>query len=231
MGCNFRPAKSYYDPRFVCFNEAGWQNQKDFKQYIEKIWLPVRLSYNEDNKSKKSSRVVFVGNSLMHLFLPELIKKEFPTQNVTNRGIGGDMTETLLARIEEDVLVLSPSVIVIEIGGNDMIQGKCLSLIQRNFKSIIEIIHKKNASTRVIVMAVPPTKVRELNQIVPVHNLFLADFARKTKNVEYVEVWDDLRDPDELFLRDEFTRESGDKLHFNEKGYEVWGKKLRPLVP
>ena len=231
VGCSLRPSKDYYDPNFVCFNEPGWRNQKDFKQYIEKIWFPVRLLYSEDNKSKKSSRVVFVGNSLVHLFLPELIKKEFPNQSVTNRGIGGDMTETLLSRIQEDVLTLSPSVIVMEIGGNDMIQGKCLSLVQRNFQSIIETVHKKNPSIRVIVMAVPPTKVRELNQIVPVYNLFLSNFARKTKNVEYVEVWDDLRKPDELFLREEFVRDNGDKLHFNEKGYEIWGRKLRPLVP
>nr|WP_244310264.1 GDSL-type esterase/lipase family protein [Leptospira noumeaensis] len=190
----------------------------------------MRLLFAEDNSKIKRSDIVFVGDSLVHLFVPELIAKEFPGQSVTNRGIGGDITETLLSRIEDDVLILHPGTIVIEIGGNDFREGKCLSLVQNNLQSIIQKIHNKNRNIKIILLAVPPTRVKELNQIVPVYNLFLNQLARTTKNVEYVEVWDTMRNPDLPTLSEEYFRPNGDVLHFNEKGYELWGKKLRPYL-
>lgn len=228
--CKSSSKRDYFETNFQCFAEPGWRDNSNFKKYIEKAWLPTRLLYAEDNLKIKKSDIVFTGDSLVHLFLPDLMAKEFPGQSVTNRGIGGDMTETLLTRIEEDVLVLRPETIVIEIGGNDFIQGKCLSLVQNNLLSIIQKIHVRNRNTKIFLMAVPPTRVKELNQIVPVFNLFLNQVARTTSNVEYIEVWDKMRKTDSPTLSDEFIRPNGDSLHFNEKGYELWGKKLRPYL-
>lgn len=228
--CKSSSKRDYFDTSFQCFAEPGWRDDSNFKKYIEKAWLPTRLLYAEDNLKIKKSDIVFTGDSLVHLFLPDLMSKEFPGQSVTNRGIGGDMTETLLTRIEEDVLVLRPEKVVIEIGGNDFIQGKCLSLVQNNLLSIIHKIHSRNRNTKIFLIAVPPTRVKELNQIVPVFNLFLNQVARTTSNVEYIEVWDKMRKTDSPTLSDEFIRPNGDSLHFNEKGYELWGKKLRPYL-
>lgn len=228
--CKSSSKRDYFDTSFQCFAEPGWRDDSNFKKYIEKAWLPTRLLYAEDNSKIKKTDIVFAGDSLVHLFVPDLMAKEFPGQSVTNRGIGGDMTETLLSRIEEDALVLHPGKVVIEIGGNDFIQGKCLSLVQNNLLSIIQKIHSKNRNTKIFLLAVPPTRVKELNQIVPVFNLFLNQVARTTANVEYIEVWDSMRKIDSPTLRDEFIRPNGDSLHFNEKGYELWGKKLRPYL-
>ncbi|GBF42641.1 lipase/phospolipase [Leptospira ellinghausenii] len=228
--CKTTSKRDYFDSNFQCFAEPGWRDDVNFKKYIEKAWLPTRLLYAEDNTKIKHSEIVFTGDSLVHLFLPELMVKEFPGKSVTNRGIGGDMTETLLTRIDEDVLRLEPKTVVIEIGGNDFIQGKCLSLVQNNLLMIIKKIHSHNHQTRIFLIAVPPTRVKELNQIVPVYNLFLNQVARTTQNVEYIEVWDIMRKPDAPTLSEEFIRPNGDSLHFNEKGYELWGKKLRPYL-
>ncbi len=189
-----------------------------------------RLRYGQENQTIKQSKVVIVGNSLVVGFEPNLMRQELPGVPIVNRGIGGDMTESLLERIEEDVLVLSPQTIVIEIGGNDLIYGKCLSSTQKNIVSIVDTIHTKNPNTKIIFIAAPPTKVPELNRIVPIYNLFLSEFTKSRKNVIYVEVWNELRKPDAPSIGDEFVRPNGDPIHFNEKGYEVWGKKLRPLL-
>ncbi|XDD43474.1 SGNH/GDSL hydrolase family protein [Leptospira sp. WS60.C2] len=228
--CKTTSKRDYFDSNFKCFAESGWRDDANFKKYIEKAWLPTRLLYAEDNRKIKQSEIVFAGDSLVHLFLPDLMAKEFPGKSVTNRGIGGDMTETLLTRMEDDVLSLNPKIVVIEIGGNDFIQGKCLSLVQTHLLSIIKTIHSRNPQTRIFLLAVPPTRVRELNQIVPVYNLFLNQVARTTTNVEYIELWDMMRNPDSPTLSEEFIRPNGDSLHFNEKGYELWGKKLRPYL-
>lgn len=230
VGCRTTSKRNYFDSKFECYAESGWRDKDKFQKYIENAWLPTRLLYQSDNVNLKQSRIVFTGNSLVQLFVPELMQKEFPGERVVNRGIGGDMTETLLTRIEDDVLVLQPDIIVIEIGGNDMIQGKCLSIIQNNVLKIVEKIQASKPQTQIYFMAVPPTRVRELNQIVPVFNLFLNQIAYKYKNVKYIEVWDVMRDVDSPTLREEYIRPNKDPLHFNEKGYEVWGEKLRPYL-
>lgn len=227
--CRSRAVKDYHDKDFHCHNGPGLRNAEDFLKYKKLGWEPYRLVIQEENKKIGKAKVVLAGNSLIHLFLPELLEKEFPGKSVANRGIGGDMTDTLLDRIEEDVLSLDPSVVVLEIGGNDFIQGKCLPLVQQTHIAIIQRIHQKNPNTRVILLAIPPTLVPDLNRIVPIYNLFLSDYARKTKNVDYMELWDEFRDPQSPVLREEFVR-PGDPLHFNNRGYEVLGRKLRELL-
>ncbi|GBF50152.1 GDSL-like protein [Leptospira ryugenii] len=227
--CRTLRVKDYFHPDFTCLREAGWANQKDFKKYKE-LWTLKRIAFQADNQQTKQSRVVIVGNSLVFGFSPDLMKQELPGVNIVNRGIGGDMTETLLERIEEDVLSLSPEVVIIEIGGNDLIYGKCLSYSQDNTLAILDRIERKNPKTKVILIAVPPTLVPELNRIVPVFNLFLSETARNRKNVTYIEVWNEMRQKDAPVIDADFVRPNGDPIHFNERGYQVWGKKLRPLL-
>jgi len=228
--CRTLRVKDYFHPDFECQKDFGWKNSKDFQKYKNRFWIPNRLLIQEDNLRIKHAKNVIVGNSLVQGFTPDLLAKEFPGVNIVNRGIGGDMTETLLDRIEEDVLILNPQTVVIEIGGNDLIYSKCLSVTQNNIDLIVKKIHKKNANIKVIFLATPPTKVPELNKIVPIYNLFLSEFAQTHRNVTYVEVWNEMRKIDDTQIDDRFVRQNGDPIHFNEKGYEVWGKKLRPLL-
>lgn len=225
----YKEYSNYHSPDFECYDEIGWRHSAKFQKYME-IWSAIRMKYHADNRSIQRSPNVITGNSLVHLFTPELMNQELPRVSIVNRGIGGDMTETLLLRIDEDVLSLKPSTIIIEIGGNDLIQGKCLSRIQNNVISIISKIRARLPQARIIFISVPPTDVRTLNAIVPVYNAFLANLPKKYLNVHYVDTWDDMRDRDLPTIRRDLLREGRDKIHFNEKGYSIWGDRLRPLL-
>lgn len=223
---NNRDERNYFHPKFVCLKEQGWRESDQFKRYLVN-WLGFKEHYNNENKKIVSSDVVIAGNSLVHIFRDELIKQEFPNINMIGRGIGGDMTETFLARIEENVLSLNPKTIVIEIGGNDIIQGKCLSYIEKNVVQIIDKIKSKNSKTKIIFLSVPPTGDRHLNSVVPVYNNFLSGLPYKYSNVTYIDLWEEMRDPDRPTIKTDYIREK-DKIHFNDAGYKVWGKLLRP---
>ena len=231
-GCQFavRKANSYYHPNFHCESGKGRRdmNSLQFEKFMNVFWNPVKSRYDEENKIQKSAKNVIVGNSLIHLFTPDLMNREFPGKSIVNRGIGGDMTDLLAERIESNVLSLNPSTVILEIGGNDMIGGKCLGYIENNVKKIIEIIHRKNPETKIIFITVPPTRITELNEVVPVYNLFLYSLTLK-KNITVLDIWTPMRETDSPTIRSEFTR-FGDKIHFNEKGYKIIGDLLRPYL-
>ncbi|NBU99631.1 MAG: hypothetical protein EBS19_15715, partial [Spirochaetia bacterium] len=195
--CNFvikNNFSNYHSPNFKCSEEPGWdRNTKGYLNYL-RAWEALKEKYNNNNKIIKTSKIVFVGNSLIQLFTDELLAREFPGLDIQNRGIGGDTTYLLLERIQENVISLNPQIIVMEIGGNDLIQGKCISYIEDNFKKIIKVIQTSLPEARIILISVPPTAVTDLNSIVPIYNTTLLNVANQSKNITYIEVWNEMRD-------------------------------------
>jgi lysophospholipase L1-like esterase len=219
----------YFSVDFKCSNSPGWNGDSKGYQFYKNQWDNLKNKYFFENTKLSRAKVVITGDSLIQLFTMEKLNKEFPGIDIQNRGIGGDTTYLLLERINENVINLKPELILLEIGGNDLIQGKCLSYIENNFTSIIQTIQTNLPNVKIIIISVPPTGVAELNSIVPVYNLFLFNFTSTHKNIEYVDVWKEMRDPDKPTIKKDYSR-LNDKIHFNDAGYEVWGKLLRPFI-
>lgn len=73
------------------------------------------------NAAAKKGETVFVGSSLCELFpISEMLQNVEPRIRVYNRGIGGDVTDGLLQRMEESVFALEPKKVFINIGTNDI---------------------------------------------------------------------------------------------------------------
>ncbi|MBK7057164.1 MAG: lipase [Leptospiraceae bacterium] len=224
---------NYYESNFQCHSDAGWRDSNLYSRYQELAWNPLRKKYNEDNARVKNASIVIAGNSLIQLFEDRLIQKEFPGLNAVGRGIAGDMTESLRARLSDNVFTLNPKTIIIEIGGNDLIFGKCLSVTENNIRGIIEDIQAYDKKAKIIFLSIPPTKNATLNAVVPVLNATIQSLS-KEYNFTYLDLWKQMRHPDLPMIKDEYVRyaEFGkmDKIHFNEKGYEVIGQLVRPLI-
>ncbi len=187
----------------------------------------MRNIYREENQRIKTASVVFVGNSLIQLFPNEILTKEFP--GAVNRGIGGDITELLLERLDEDVVSLNPKAIVLEIGGNDLIQGKCLHLIENNLVKILEKLTQSLPNAKIVILGIPPVRTQNLNRVSPVINLAWVSIIQSYKNVVFLDNWQWLREKDKPILRQEFWLEK-DKIHLNENAYKVWVEKLKPIL-
>ena len=224
---------NYHESNFQCLADTGWRNSNLYSRYIDLGWNAIRQKYNEDNAKIKTANTVIVGNSLIQLFEDRLIQKEFPGLGVVGRGIAGDMTETLRQRLPDNVFSLNPKTIIIEIGGNDLIFGKCLSFTEKNLRGIIEDIQNYDRKIKIIFLSIPPTKNASLNAVTPVLNASIQHLSREY-NFIYLDLWKQMRHPDLPVIREEYIRyaEMGkmDKIHFNEKGYEVIGQLVRPLL-
>jgi acyl-CoA thioesterase-1 len=67
------------------------------------------------------------------------------SHEVINAGVPGDTTQSALERLEEDVLSNDPRIVLITLGGNDILGMVSKETAFQNFKSIIEKIHSKGA--------------------------------------------------------------------------------------
>src|SRR6184192_1984336 len=103
------------------------------------------------------NRVVFFGDSITDIWP---IQKYFPGKPYVNRGIGGQTTPQMLVRFRADVIELSPKVVVILAGTND-IAGNTGPMrnedIEANLSSMAELAREH--AIRVV-----------LSSILPVHN-------------------------------------------------------------
>ena len=219
----------YFDKEFQCSESRGYPDKpEEYERYL-KYWGQFKTAYDLENQKIGSAKYIIVGNSLIHLYLPDLMRASLPGVDIHNRGIAGDTTYSLLDRLQDNVLSLNPSVVFIEIGGNDLIQGKCLGFIENNIQSILTLIQKNNPKTQVVFISAPPTGRKELNAIVPVYNSYLNNLAGKQKNVEFIDLYSQLRDPNSPYIQKKFSREK-DTIHFNESAYQVLGNLLKKYL-
>jgi lysophospholipase L1-like esterase len=70
---------------------------------------------------------------------------EMTGKPVINSGIPGDTTAGALQRLERDVLSKSPRIVLVTLGGNDLMHGVDKKTTFKNLKEIVETIQAQNA--------------------------------------------------------------------------------------
>jgi lysophospholipase L1-like esterase len=192
-----------------------------------------KVRYNEENKTLEKGQVVFIGDSIFEFYDTA---KFYPDHTVYNRGISGDRSNHVLARIEENALVLDPRIIVIHVGTNDIGAKLGYDLTLSNMKKIVEKIREHDASIKIILDNVYPINdenrffysriygVRENYQILELNRL-LKDFSQEN-GVEYIDNYILLTD-EAGRLKREYTV---DGLHLSQKGYEVVTASILPYL-
>ncbi|MDX1957034.1 MAG: GDSL-type esterase/lipase family protein [Leptospiraceae bacterium] len=219
---------NYFNPDFQCSSVEELEDKRFYSKHLEG-WNLAKTIYEKENLQLGSVSNVIVGDSIVALFSKEQLNKEFPGLSIVTRGIAGDTSFTLLKRLEENVFNLKPKSIIVHIGGNDLMFGKCISVIESNILQLVKRIKLYNPSTKIYFVSAPPTRASELNSIIPTYNLFLLQLALSDKDIFYIDSWSEMREKDSPQIRAEFYRDS-DFIHFNEKGYEVLGRLLRPYL-
>jgi lysophospholipase L1-like esterase len=173
-----------------------------------------------------ADRVVFFGDSITDNWD---LAKFFPGKHYVNRGIGGQTTPQMLARMYADVVRLRPAAVVVLAGTNDIARNtgpETQEMVQDNLRAISELAMANRI--RVILCLLTPvsdyvkkqTDHRPPDDIVNL-NHWIASYAPDIHAavVDYYSVLVD----DKGMLRDGF---SNDGLHPNDKGYAL----MAPVV-
>lgn len=96
--------------------------------------------------------IVFLGNSITERGAWSELLPGYP---IMNRGIGGDNTFGVLARLE-GIVKASPKKLFLLIGINDLSRGLPKEVILNNYERIISYISSHSPKTRIFVQSVLP---------------------------------------------------------------------------
>lgn len=85
---------------------------------------------------------------------------------ILNRGVGGDRTEQLLARIEPDVIIEQPDIIVLEVGINDVWHRFLIGVVvsEEQFRDNYETLVTQLKGTGAKIIILQPYALRVENE-------------------------------------------------------------------
>ncbi len=207
--------------------EADLQGEGPVRRYewFTKLWESRRTKWAGEVKQDQGA-VVFLGDSITQGWGDEM-KGAFGEVKVANRGISGDTTRGMLIRLQEDVLSLNPSAVVMLMGTNDLEEGATAEQIAGNVKLIIAAMKQHRADLPIVLNLVFPSsekKKRPVDQIKLI-NESLAAVVKGDDQITVVDTWT-------LFANesgDAKEAEFPDLLHPNETGYAKWAAALTPI--
>jgi acyl-CoA thioesterase-1 len=122
---------------------------------------------NEANTRGQEKTVLIVGDSLSAEYglsrgtgwvdlMAQQAKKESIDVKWVNASISGDTTSGGVTRLPSLLKLHQPSLVVIELGGNDALRGLDMGMTQANLMSMVKASQTAGAKVLVIAMQVPP---------------------------------------------------------------------------
>ena len=206
----------YPSEDLIIENHDDW-GEGNYKKVI-KEFKSNPLNYND---------VVFLGNSITQGGKDWSKRLNYP--NIKNRGIGGDVTDGVLARIDE-IVYFKPKAVFLLIGINDLWNNgspnnPSAEYIGNNIIKIAQVISAKAPKTKVYVQTVLPIdKEIYKNNILKVNEIIEAN--EKENAYEIIDLYSIFATENGLIKKEL----SSDGIHLNEKGYNTWVEFIKPIA-
>jgi len=161
---------------------------------------------------------------------------------VVNAGVGGNNTLDLLERLEEDVLIRNPDIVILMIGTNDMLNARKMIPYKDYEKNVREIVGKIKANgCEVVLMSSPPVdsiylferhdkklftegpnvKLNKARKIISL----IAD-SEKLKYLDLYQLFSEMNLPkhnEDLFFKNLKNSDTRDGVHPTDLGYQFIG--------
>lgn len=162
----------------------------------------------------ENSTIVAFGDSLTYGYganhsesYPEFLKRKI-NFNVINEGVNGNTTQDGLQRIESVLSEHTPTLIIIGLGGNDMLRKIPEETTKENLTKMIKI--SKDKGIQVVLLATPRPSI--FGAITSLSDATFYKIIAKENNVPLIEnVYS------KWLSKEEYK---SDLIHLNAKGYE-----------
>lgn len=189
--------------------------------------------YASFNENCEKNKIVFLGDSLTEFYQ---VDEFFHKYQVYNRGIASDTTDGVLSRLEDNVIVMEPIKIFLQIGTNDYNEGKNNDYIFNNINKILTILKERLPNTKLYLISLYPVNKRvkiysrfftgkRKNSNIQTLNLRLQEYY-KNSDITFIDVYQHLIDENQS-LKKEYSVEG---LHISYLGYTVITNALSPYI-
>lgn len=166
---------------------------------------------------------IFLGNSITD---GSEWGELFPGKRILNRGISGDVTRGVLARLDE-IVRHEPAKVFLLIGINDLAGGRAADQVCRDIFLIVRQIRQQSPQTKVYVQSILPVhsgykkfaSISDKGTLIKEINKVLASHATR-EHYTYIDLHTQMADGAGE-LREEFTN---DGLHLMGAAYTHWAR-------
>lgn len=191
-------------------------------------------SYEVQNTNLSKGQIIFIGDSITDLYPLDSYYSDLDYATY-NRGIGGDTTSGLKARLDVSVFDLEPQVIIMLIGINDINGGKSVNNIISTYREIVEEINDKLPETKLYCISVLPmnkdiesystVNAEQNNKKVVELNSLIKQLTNEF-NATYLDLYSFVLDENGYLIKEY----SDDGIHLNASGFIVWTNLLKPYL-
>ena len=200
-----------------------WANLKRYeKENLELL--------QEENSGK---RVVFMGNSITEGWVnnhPDFFKKN----GHIGRGIGGQSSYQFLVRFREDVINLSPAVVVLNAATNDIAENTGTYNEDYTFGNIVSMVELAQANNiKVILTTTLPAaafgwnkSITDAPRKIASLNARLQKYAKKN-HIPFVDYYSEMVVGETKALNPQYTK---DGVHPTSEGYDVMEGLIQKVI-
>jgi lysophospholipase L1-like esterase len=186
------------------------------------------------NSSPLNNRdIIFLGNSITAE--GKDWSSRLDNSIIRNRGIGGDTTDGVIARLGE-IIASNPTAVFLLIGINDLynntIEKPSVSYIADNIINIAKKIKYNSSNTKVYIQTLLPISKKKSYKYYDLYNQSIKRINKiiienQQKGLYSVIDLHSLFVDNKGQLRSDLTY---DGLHLNEQGYLVWSNFIKPIT-
>ena len=174
---------------------------------------------------KVKNAIVFIGNSITD---GGEWQELLGCKKCINRGISGDFSFGVLARLDE-ALKNKPKKIILMIGINDISRNIPNDMIIANYKAFVNRVKTVSPKTKIYLQSVLLTNntfrkfVDKNEESIKILNAAMMDLSKNTEGVTFIDLYSKFLDS-EGRLDKKYTN---DGLHLLGEGYILWAKILK----
>jgi hexosaminidase len=168
----------------------------------------------------QSTDVVMLGDSITEAGEWSEI---FPVVAIRNRGIPGDTTTGVLARLQA-IIDAQPAAVFLKIGTNDLTHGPEREVSYRQYRDIVTRLRKGSPTTDIYLQSVLPRQI-EFRGEVEEYNRHIEAIADDL-GATYIDLYPEFQGTDGA-IRGELTL---DEVHLTGEGYRLWQSRLAPIM-
>ena len=188
-------------------------------------------------------KIVFLGNSITQGM--RYYNHKLKSSNIVNRGISGDYTDGVLARLKE-IIYYKPKAIFLLIGVNDLFEDnrsrpeRTPEYVANNIFLIFDLINKKSPNTQIFIQTIIPINNNQYLSKKPNIEFLHSDYSpsineqinevnkilKSNLSLNIIDLHSTFLDKD-LQLNPKF---STDGVHLNDLGYHNWIDIINPIL-